>query len=132
MRVLSEVAMPETESEFGKGLCYCLGLFLAHAERVKELKDVYKKSRLTDWPESWFNGASDHLYELVIPDDLPQDLKTRLTILQGKCLDWGHGFGVDKPAATDADVQWSIDEAKELLRLIDQWHGIAVVKGQWE
>jgi len=32
------------KSEFGKGLCYCLGLFLAHAERYEAHKKLYEGS----------------------------------------------------------------------------------------
>jgi len=52
--------MPKRESEFGKGLTYCIGLFLAHAERKIDFGTDERSA------ETWFNGASDHLYEIDV------------------------------------------------------------------
>lgn len=114
-------------SEFGKGLTYCLGLFLAHAERLKDKK---VKEILGESEDLWFNGASDHLYELQIPENLPADLSNRLAILRDKCLEWGHGYKESK--ATKQDRDWSIQETKDLLREIDSFYGIKTEKGDWE
>lgn len=129
------------KSEFGRGLSYCLGLFLCHSERSfsgdtkyeEEMDERSKKyGKVEDYSystEMWFNGASDHLYDLEIPEDLSKSLKSRLKRFQEKVLHWGHGFGND---ATKKDKHWAIQEAKDLLRLIDKAHGIKVEKGQWE
>ncbi len=111
-------------SEFGKGLAYCLGLFLAHAER--KISSIRKE---LDY-ELWFNGAADHLYELQIPDTFPKNLKNRLTVFQDKCLNWR--ITMDKSAATEKDFHWAIQKAKDLLLEIDKHFGIKVKKGQWE
>lgn len=120
-----------TDSEFGKGLTYCLGLFLAHAERWagkkgKELEKIMKD----DFSELWFNSASDHLCELQIPESLPKVLRARLTLLRDKAIHWGHNF--KPPKATKRDMSWAIQEAKDLLRLIDKHWGIETKKGKWE
>jgi hypothetical protein len=55
--------MDNDTSEFGKGLTYCLGLFLCHvndAAYVSELDEQFR--RLTE--TTWFYGATDHLYEI--------------------------------------------------------------------
>lgn len=112
--------MEHEESEFGKGLTYCIGLFLAHAER-----DIHN-----DDYGLWFNGASDHLYELdtfTIKDD---DLKKRLEEWKSTILHWGHGFS--PPLATKEDFQWSIQQAKDFLREIDNTIGAETTKGSWE
>lgn len=108
------------ESDFGKGLVYCLGLFLAHAERPVN-PEMGEKSWM------WFNGASDHLYELVT-DAAPDHLRQRCAILQGRCLEWGHG---DRRGTAD-DIKWALQEAKDLLREIDLAHGVPAIKGRWE
>src|SRR5438552_18754349 len=77
------------ESEFGKGLSYCLGLFLAHAERDQRLG-----------PELWFNGASDHLYDLQV-DSAPEELRVRLTQFRARSLDFVHGSTESYPTAVD-------------------------------
>jgi hypothetical protein len=123
-------------SEFGKGTAYCLGLFLAHADRYRFDKECamripgYSTEHLA---EMWFSGSSDHLYELVIPKNYPPVLKKRLEEFKGKCLAWGHDFGIGSSMmATEKDVTWAIQEAKSLLRVIDEFHGISTEKGDWE
>jgi len=99
------------KSEFGRGLTYCLGLFLMHERQRQKFED-------SKWAHLWFNGASDHLYELNIPDNFPDSLKKRIKIFQKKCLEWGHGF--PKKQAEIKDVYWALNEAKTILRLIDK------------
>ncbi len=107
------------KSEFGKGLSYCLGLFLAH-EGVwyYNFKKIYEKTKISG-ASSWFNGASDHLYDLQIPKTLPKTLQKRLKKFQEKVLDWGHGRELMNDEVKENDVLWSLQEAKNLLRLID-------------
>lgn len=126
-----------SESEFGKGLCYNLGLFLAHAEKDNILRERALKKGLKGMEGigdtiygMWFNGSSDHLYELEIPKNIPKEIQDRLKEFQDKCLDFGHGLKMDN--AKKEDVIWAIQEAKDLLRLIDKAHGIEVIKGDWE
>ena len=116
----------KTESEFGKGTVYNLGLFLSHAERNSELRAKMKGNDLLS--ELWFNGASDHLYELIIPDNFPEDLKSRMYDFKGKCLHFGHGLN---QKVTNEDINWAIGEAKDILFLIDRFHGVKSVKAEW-
>jgi hypothetical protein len=104
------------ESEFGKGLCYCLGLFLAHHERKVFDNDF----------SMWFNGAADHLFELEIPEKYPTEIKTRLTFFQDQCLGWRL-----RPCSAENKV-WAINEAKALLLQIDILNGVNAIKGDWE
>jgi len=115
----------KTESEFGKGLTYCLGMFLAHAEMWKSRGEFEFGLK----PSLWFNGSSDHLYELEMPDKMPKELKKRIILFRDKCLEWGHGFKIE---ATMEDYTWSIEEAKELLRLIDEYNGIKTIEASWK
>ena len=134
------------KSEFGKGLTYCLGLFLCHSERDlfgsakgggkkyeeemdKRMVGNNSKKDYSYSTELWFNGASDHLYDLQIPEELPIPLKKRLAQFQNKIINWGHGFHCD---VTKEDKAWAIQEAKELLILIDKFHGVKIQKGRWQ
>ena len=47
-------------------------------------------------------------------------------------LDWGHGFGMNRPTATKKDVQWALLEAMNLLMEIDKLHGIEVEEAEWK
>lgn len=75
------------KSDFGKGCAYCLGLFLAHAFQFSESGLSKEKIR----PSLVMNAASDHLYDLVIPENYPVRIKNRLKKLQSKSLGWGMG-----------------------------------------
>lgn len=119
-------------SDFGKGCCYCLGLFLAHQEKHLFGEESKMSEFMTKEQWSlWFNASSDHFYDLQIPEILPVSVKKRLRKLQDKALIWGHGFR-EKGKATKEDYIWAIQEAKDLLRLIDKKLGVKTQKGQWE
>ena len=81
-------------SEFGSGFLYSLMLFAFHMdsaiERIKiydNLKNDLKVSEL----HCWINGASDHLYDLIIPKTLPEKLQAKITKFRAKVLNYGHG-----------------------------------------
>lgn len=117
--------MMEEKSEFGKGLTYCLGLFLAHSTRtLPDIPNFESKFNV------WFNGASDHLYGIIVPDSFPDEIKKRVQILQGKSFHWGHGF--NGPFATKDDAAWALQEAKDILLLIDKHIGVDAIKGEYE
>lgn len=123
-------------SEFGQGLTYCLGLFLAHAERHNGIGGIIRPSDdaiRAAMVSGWFNGASDHLYDLVIPETLPKELRERLSAFQTECLDLGHGRGLFNPVTNWVEkIDWALQEAKDLLRAIDEANGIHTIKGGWE
>lgn len=111
------------ESEFGKGLTYCIGLFLMHAERKFDtgLHDT----------QLWFNGASDHVYDLNVPEAFPKELKERAFAWRDKVLDLGHGSYLCKDVP-EKERDWAISEAKSILMAIDEYLKVEVVKGSWE
>ena len=123
-------------SEFGKGTAYCLGLFLAHAERpdifpleiAKKMKYTKEKAAKKN-ASMWFYAAVDHLYDLEIPDDFPTTLKRRLRKLSKVCFD--NRMSMDGQTLPEIK-HWAIEEAKEILRLIDKFIGIDTAKAQWK
>ena len=110
----------KSESEFGKGLTYCLGLFLAHAERVN--KSFSEKDRYG----MWFNAAGDHVFDLQTEKAPNKSLVKRCKKFRGKVLTWR----MEK--ATKSDFSWAIQEAKDLLRLIDRANNVPTQGGRWE
>ena len=106
-------------SEFGAGLTYCLGLFLAHAERDWKIPEV--ESSL------WFDGAADHFFDMIIPKTLPVVLQERLEAFAGRCIK--HRLERTVPPS---EKEWAIQEAKNLLLEIDKAFGVAAIKGDWE
>jgi hypothetical protein len=106
-------------SEFGKGFTYCIGLFLAHAERYGKLDDDMRGAEL------WFNGASDHLFEIEIPDNF---------ILKEECQHWAKLCCELRLnyEATKVDKDEAIKKAKNFLLEWDKQCGISCEKGDWE
>ena len=82
--------------DFGQGFTYCIGLFLAHADR----KD-------SDGRLFWFNGAADHLSDLEVPDNF--SLNKECKEWQYKCLNWR----LEK--YTPENKEWAINQAKNFL-----------------
>lgn len=118
-------------SEFGKGLTYCLGLFLCHSERDYLITEDDKAKGIINKPHMWFYSAADHLFELQIPHTLPPPLFKRLKEFQKKVLHWRLVMD-KKKRPTEKDKIWAIQEAKDLLILIDKHFGIETQKGDWE
>ncbi len=106
-------------SKFGKGLSYCIGLFLSHSERK-----IYNKDY-----SLWFNGASDHLYDLQIPD-IEDNLQKRISHFRDEVLNCGDGER--KWSAKKKDFEWAIREAKDILMELDKLFDIDVEKGDYE
>lgn len=119
-------------SQFGKGLTYCIGLFLAHEDRYTAWKEATTEISAINDVNLWFNGASDHLYDLQIPNTLPPQLRKRLQEFRYRCIDLGHGESHMKGDGKEEDFYWAIKEAKDLLRLIDEHYGIKTVEGDHE
>lgn len=104
-------------SEFGKGFTYCLGLFLAHAERFK------------DDPDLWFHAAADHLMQFDA-ENAPASLRGRCIGFRSKCCNFR--FSIDGEDPTKEDVFWAVQEAKDILREYDLLNGFDAIKGEWE
>ena len=125
-------------SEFGKGCAYCLGLFIAHEGRMALFEQEQKRlpRHLQDtlnYISIWFNTASDHLYELQIPSSLPEDIQERLRKFRDQCMGWRVRIGDKSPIPTKDKYDWAINEAKELLLLIDKHCvGVETEKGDFE
>lgn len=124
-------------SEFGKGFIYNLILFAKHCEGIRERTQLYegmrkKYPKLFSEDEAyqiWFNGASDHFYELEIPErfinteigNIAQDLKERTLYL-------GHGF---MRKATKKDFDEVFKKLERLGMLIDKELGLEPIEAEW-
>ncbi len=118
------------KSEFGAGFCYCLGLFLAHTEKIGEYQKAEKKQVIPNgslYPSLWMNGAADHIKEFHA-ESSPIDFRKRAIAFKSKVL--AHRLLFDE--ITWEEVQWSLSEAKQLLLLVDEFLGIKTVVGNYE
>lgn len=126
------------KSEFGKGFIYNLILFSKHwwkcyndienyEKMAEEHPDLYNEE---DALEMWFNGASDHLYELQIPKKWESKEIGRLAKwIQDKGLYWGHGF---KTKPTKKDFDMIFNKVEKLARLIDKELGVNTKEAEWK
>jgi len=117
-------------SEFGKGLVTCLAKFYQHfSDRYRTCLD--KKHPSDDDAWMFMNGASDHLYEVVVPEGKQWDsIRDRVEKIQGRALKMGHGF--DRNRGTWKDVDEMEHETLSLLVEVDKIIGIADAdKGEW-
>lgn len=105
--------------EFGKGFAYCIGLFLAHADRQRK-----EMNQINDYG-LWFNAAADHLYELVIPDNMREHEK-EITLWQDKCI------RLRLETATEKDFLEAIVFAKTILLKYDKACGIPAEEARWQ
>lgn len=123
--------MIKEQSEFGRGFVYNLILFAEHFGRANEWTPE-------SMPESmaaglFFNGASDHLYELEIPEQFKKKKLGKLAKeLQDFALSIGHGPRMMDNTVKRDDIKKVIRMTKDLGLLIDKELGITPEKGQWE
>lgn len=116
----------EKESEFGKGFVYNLVLFAKHHSfRLKRNED--------DDYSLWFNGSSDHLYELEIPKQWEgTEIGDKATWLRDNTLDLGHGSGlIGEREVTKKEYDLVFEKLEELCLLIDKELGVETIKAQW-
>jgi len=118
-------------SEFGKGFVYNLILFAKHWWYLEYMTEIYKKVGLENvCVRNWFNGASDHFYELEIPKQWRGKKIGRLAKqLQDDALEWGHGFKI-KPTKEDFDKTFK--KLEELARLIDKELGVESIEADYK
>lgn len=112
--------MTEQTSEYGDGFAYCLGLFLAHAGRIRSGFDA----------SLWFNGAADHLFGLVAPSCFTIAQRVELEEFRDKCL--AFRLCMDGESCTRDDVSAALQRAKDFLLAWDIQNGIPAIKGDWE
>ena len=135
--------------QYGRGLCYGLALLLSHeanfkyvlaevemmaaegAIRFEGTEQANEKNRRDTLDRlagvRWFSRAANPIRNLEIPISLPEVIQTRLKELKNTCRQWTFPNAPEEQP-TKSDVRWAIEEAKELIRLIDEHHGIRTVK----
>jgi hypothetical protein len=70
----------------------------------------------------WINGASDHLYDLTIPKNLPKKLGRRIWDWRCNVLDWGHGKGLCVLNGMPIkEYQYIRKEFNDIVFEIDKW-----------
>ena len=87
-----------------------------------ETRDSRQKRELIERGAAirWFSNAVADLYDLNVPKTLPQHVRRRLKIFQQNCLRWASPTSVSS-GPTAEDVRWAVQEANELLKLVEQY-----------
>jgi len=125
-------------SEFGKGLIICLVKFAEHSMKLYSDLEIYEKMR-RDHPDSftepsaihsWANGASDHLYEIEVPEGKDwYRIRKKVEELQTKGLDMGHGFTRNNYTKDDALELFKLTQ--EIALMVDRKLGLKPQLGDW-
>ena len=119
-------------SDFGKGFVYCLVNFAKHFDRVTADIMMYEQTGINKWNayDIWINGASDHLFELELPENLPDEIKTKIRNFQNEVLDYGHGTKM--MAMTEDKYREFRDRLNDICLMIDDWLGVKCEKAEWD
>jgi len=94
-------------SEFGRGLVYCLGLFIAHQGMFKDdsqFKEAY-----------WYNAATDHLAEIETSPIKDDSLRTEIDVWVGEMFKKRYKYNHNT-----AEIAEDVTKAKEFLCRIDR------------
>ena len=122
----------EKKSEFGKGFICCLINFAKHLDmafsQLGSLEGKMEEDRILS---SWINSASDHLFELELPKNLPEEIKTAIEELRSVAIDYGHGSKM----MTQFPIK-EYDKMREGLNkiavMIDKWLGVKSIPASWD
>jgi len=130
------------KSEFGKGLIICLVKFAEHAMEFQHTLEHYEKARIESegnlFSESsavgiWANGASDHLYDIEVPEGKDwEEVKEKVEELRKEGLNMGHGDGLmGRKRYTSKDVTYLIGLTREIALMVDKKIGLEPDLGEW-
>ena len=129
-------------SEFGKGLVLCLVKFAEHRAKWVEQRRLWEDMKTKTDDKTLFtesgaieihmSGASDHLYEIEVPEAWKKKkIGNLVKKLQDKGLDMGHGFSERDKTWTEADIIEVYELTQEIAMLIDKELGLKPQKGTW-
>jgi hypothetical protein len=121
-------------SEFGKGFIYNLVLFAKHWGNLRsDFIRPFEKIKSTEGRaiSIWMNGASDHFFELKIPEKWRRRKIGKLAKwLKETALDYGHGVRMmDEVSKKEFDEIFS--KLEELCILIDKELGVDAIEATW-
>lgn len=136
----------EKTSDFGKGFIYNLILFAKHwamdGELFREIDELPEKEKkkfkvLTNEKyraQLWFNGASDHFYELEIPKKFENTpIGKKALELQDKALEIGHGRRLfNFESIEDKAIDKFFTDLEDLAMEIDKSLGLEPIEATWK
>jgi hypothetical protein len=131
----------DNKSEFGKGLVICLVKFAEHFMKLggclrqyAEMREKHPEQDTTLFTEQgavemWANAASDHLYEIEVPEGKDWDeIREKVDDLKSLGLQMGHGFTRQFTKENAFSLQ---DTTREIAMLIDKKLGLKPDIGKW-
>lgn len=89
-----------------------------------------KRKALSHEIEMWANGATDHLYEMEVPEDWDEGIGELVEELSSKGLRMGHGF--TEAQWTMEDLNYLMKLTKKIARMIDEKLGVTSIEATWE
>lgn len=118
---------PPEQADFGRGFTLCILKFLEHTHQHDDMLGMPSIGPISN-VQLWFNGSSDHFYELQIPPGWETKATEESKIASGirkiatEALVIGHGFKGVRYDMTDYDkaVHGCVKVLVELDKLYDQ------------
>jgi uncharacterized protein YaaR (DUF327 family) len=111
---VGDEGMSEEEIEFNNGFVTALALFYAH------LYQQYSERFKGEWVLI-ICGATDHLIDMEVPNNIPQELKERVEKFKEKAL--SHRYDANEEIAMEL-----FNECLEILKEIDEkMFGLSVI-----
>lgn len=98
--------------EFNNGFITAIALFLEHKNRESHMPKTEEGKLICDIR---LYGAADHLFDLEIPNKLPNNLKKRISKWTAKCI---HNRLENKNTTKLADSLFK--EGEDILKQIDE------------
>lgn len=128
--------MGKTKSEFGRGLVICLVKFAEHAMYIQTVIREYASvggEKEHVGVNLWANGATDHLYDIEVPEGKDWDeIRGLVKELQDVGLDMGHGGGLRGDTKyTKEQAVALIEKTRKIALLIDIKIGINPDEGEF-
>jgi len=123
-------------SEFGKGMVTCLVKWAAHLDRYLEMKERYKIMNIDKHYDTlwcmWISGASDHLYEIEVPDGKEWDVvREKIKYLRSESFLYRYDGVKSQEEADDMFFEFR-KLTFEVAVEIDKVLGINADVGEWE
>lgn len=120
---------PDPKHNYGKDMEYVIW-------RYKKFAEIYKtpEEDLNSQITLWANGASDHLYEIQVPEKWKgTKLGNKILKLQKDGLDMGHGRGLMGDKTYKIEDLWNLVKlTNEIGRMIDKELGVESTKAVYE
>ena len=123
----------EKTSEYGKGFVYNLILFAKHWMMKSDKKEYWEKQGTPNkFYQLWFDGSSDHLYDIQIPKIFKgTEIEIMVKELKNTALEIGHGISL-KNNGTEKDFKRVFELTEKIALEVDKYFEVDSIKADYK